>query len=89
MVDVCISWIVLPTIASLLFSPLVAGNLLILYLKHNYFDIAADLLAESTHLTYTYLTPELYEFIDAQIMVQTSPEEVLSCCEFHFGRYRR
>lgn len=54
------------------------GNLLILYLKHNYYDIAADLLAESTQLTYTYLTPELYEFIDAQIMVQTSPEEVRS-----------
>ena len=47
-----------------------------LYLKHNYYDVAADLLADNTSLTYKYLTPELYEFMDAQIMVQTSPEEV-------------
>ena len=53
-----------------------AGNLLILYLKFGYMDVAADLLADSIQLTYIYLTPELFEFIDAQIMVQTSPEEV-------------
>jgi hypothetical protein len=53
-----------------------AGNLLLLYLKHSYYDVAADLLADNAALTYKYLTPELYEFMDAQIMVQTSPEEV-------------
>ncbi len=53
-----------------------AGNLLLLYLKHSYYDVAADLLAENAALTYKYLTPELYEFMEAQIMVQTSPEEV-------------
>lgn len=52
------------------------GNLLLLYLKHSYYDVAADLLAENAALTYKYLTPELYEFMEAQIMVQTSPEEV-------------
>uniref|UniRef100_A0A7S1G6M3 Tetratricopeptide repeat protein 30 n=1 Tax=Bicosoecida sp. CB-2014 TaxID=1486930 RepID=A0A7S1G6M3_9STRA len=51
------------------------GNLLLLYIKHQYYDLAADVLAENTHLTYKHLTPELYEFLDASIMVQTSPEE--------------
>ena len=57
------------------FPPETFGNLLLLYLKHGCFDLAADVMAENTHLTYRYLTPELYEFLDAGIMVQTSPEE--------------
>ena len=57
------------------FPPETFGNLLLLYLKHGCFDLAADVMAENTHLTYRYLTPELYEFLDASIMVQTSPEE--------------
>jgi tetratricopeptide repeat protein 30 len=32
-------------------------------------------LAENAHLTFQYMSPELYEFLDASIMVQTSPEE--------------
>mmetsp|Transcript_23212 Transcript_23212/g.68402 ORF Transcript_23212/g.68402 Transcript_23212/m.68402 type:complete len:677 (-) Transcript_23212:459-2489(-) len=51
------------------------GNLLLLYCKHTYYDLAADVLAENAHLTYKYLTPELYDFLDATIMVHTSPEE--------------
>lgn len=69
---VCRLWALSDVWCSLLF----AGNLLILYLKFGYMDVAADLLADSIQLTYIYLTPELFEFIDAQIMVQTSPEEV-------------
>jgi tetratricopeptide repeat protein 30 len=57
------------------FPPETFGNLLLLYLKHGCFDLAADVMAENTHLTYLYLAPELYEFLDASIMVQTSPEE--------------
>jgi hypothetical protein len=60
------------------FPPETFCNLLLLYLKHAYYDVAADLLAENAALTYKYLTPELYEFMEAQIMVQTSPEEVRS-----------
>ena len=28
------------------------GNLLLLYVKHQYFDQAADVMAENTHLTF-------------------------------------
>ena len=41
-----------------------------------YYDLAADVLAENTHLTYKRLSPYLYEFIDARIRQQTSPEIV-------------
>ena len=50
-------------------------NLLLLYCKHQYYDLAADVLAENAHLTYEYLTGELYEFLDATLMVQTAPAE--------------
>jgi tetratricopeptide repeat protein 30 len=58
------------------FPPETFGNLLLLYIKYNCYDLAADVMAENAHLTYKYLSPELYEFLDATIMVQTSAEEV-------------
>jgi tetratricopeptide repeat protein 30 len=59
------------------FPPETFGNLLLLQCKYQYYDLAADVLAENTHLTYhnKLLAPDLYEFLDATIMVQTSPEE--------------
>ncbi|CAG2055947.1 unnamed protein product [Timema podura] len=57
------------------FPPETFGNLLLLYCKYEYFDLAADVLAENAHLTYKYLTPYLYNFLDALITQQTSPEE--------------
>ncbi|NWX83033.1 TT30B protein, partial [Nothoprocta pentlandii] len=51
------------------------GNLLLLYCKHQYYDLAADVLAENAHLTYKLLTPYLYNFLDAIITCQTAPEE--------------
>lgn len=39
------------------FPPETFGNLLLLYSKYEYFDLAADVLAENAHLTYKYLTP--------------------------------
>ena len=33
------------------------------------------MLILSSHLTYKFLSEELYEYLDAAIMVQTSPEE--------------
>eukprot|EP01029_Cantina_marsupialis_P019421 TRINITY_DN4505_c0_g2_i1.p1 TRINITY_DN4505_c0_g2~~TRINITY_DN4505_c0_g2_i1.p1 ORF type:complete len:676 (-),score=189.80 TRINITY_DN4505_c0_g2_i1:1095-3122(-) len=57
------------------FPPETFGNLLLLYIKHDCYDVAADVLAENNHLTYKYLSEDLYEFIDASITVQTSPEE--------------
>ena len=53
------------------------GNLLLLYCKpsHSFFDLAADVMAENTHLVNRYLDRDMYEFLDACIMQQTSPEE--------------
>ena len=51
------------------------GNLLLLYIKHEYHDLAADVLAENAHLTYKHLQAELFEYVDASIVVQTSVEE--------------
>ena len=57
------------------FPPETFVNLMLLYCKHQYYDLAADVLAENAHLTYKFLTPELYEFLDATLGVQTAPEE--------------
>ncbi|XP_067137146.1 intraflagellar transport protein 70A [Centruroides vittatus] len=57
------------------FPPETFGNLLLLYCKYEYYDLAADVLAENAHLTYKYLSPYLFDFLDALITQQTSPEE--------------
>jgi len=57
------------------FPPETFVNLMLLYCKHQYYDLAADVLAENSHLTFQFLSPELYEFLDATLMVQTAPEE--------------
>lgn len=58
-----------------LFPPETFANLLLLYCKFEYYDLAADVLAENAQFTYKYLTPYLYDFLDAIITSQTSPEE--------------
>ncbi|PVD38568.1 hypothetical protein C0Q70_01184 [Pomacea canaliculata] len=57
------------------FPPETFGNLLLLYIKYEYYDLAADVLAENAHLTYKLLIPYLYDFLEAVITRQTSPEE--------------
>jgi tetratricopeptide repeat protein 30 len=57
------------------FPPETFGNLLLLYCKYEYYDLAADVLAENAHLTYKYLSPHLYDFLEALITQQTSPDE--------------
>lgn len=57
------------------FPPETFSNLLILYCKHSYYYLAADILAENDHLSYQFLSPELYDFLEATITAQTSPEE--------------
>jgi tetratricopeptide repeat protein 30 len=37
--------------------PQTFSNLLLIYCKYQYYDIAADVLAENTHLTYSHLEP--------------------------------
>eukprot|EP00362_Geleiidae_sp_MMETSP1317_P000998 CAMPEP_0201281748 /NCGR_PEP_ID=MMETSP1317-20130820/3953_1 /ASSEMBLY_ACC=CAM_ASM_000770 /TAXON_ID=187299 /ORGANISM="Undescribed Undescribed, Strain Undescribed" /LENGTH=132 /DNA_ID=CAMNT_0047592505 /DNA_START=382 /DNA_END=780 /DNA_ORIENTATION=- len=56
------------------FPPETFANLLILYCKYNYFDLAADVLAENAELTYKCLNPDDFEYLDALILQQTSPE---------------
>ncbi|EGD75824.1 tetratricopeptide repeat protein 30 [Salpingoeca rosetta] len=51
------------------------GNLLLLYCKYEHFDLAADVMAENSALTYKHLSRYLYEFLDATITRQASPEE--------------
>jgi len=50
-------------------------NLLLLYCKHSYYDLAADILAENADLTYKNMNPQDYEFLDSLILAQSSPEE--------------
>lgn len=50
-------------------------NLLLLYCKYSYYDLAADILAENSELTYKNMNPQDYEFLDALILAQSSPEE--------------
>eukprot|EP00953_Heterococcus_sp_UTEX-ZZ885_P031050 16341-Heterococcus_DN1.PRE.6 len=57
------------------FPPETFGNLLLLHCKHGYFDLAADILAENAHLSFKLISAELYEYLEAAIMVGTSPEE--------------
>lgn len=40
-----------------------------------YYDLAADVLAENAHLTYKYLSQYLYDYLDAILTQQTSPQE--------------
>ena len=51
------------------------GNLLLLYCQHGYYDLAADILAENAQLTFQLLSQELYDFLDAAIMISTSSDE--------------
>ncbi|KAK4025995.1 hypothetical protein OUZ56_015024 [Daphnia magna] len=54
------------------------ANLLLLYCKYEYFDLAADLMAEHADLTYKHLSPYVFDFLEALITQQTSPEEAFA-----------
>ena len=51
------------------------ANLLLLYCKYGYYDLAADVLAENAELTYKCMNPQDYEFLDVLILAQSAPEE--------------
>ena len=69
------------------FPPESFANLLILYCKYEYYDLAADVMAENAHLTYKLLTPYMYDFLDALITQQTSPEEAYRKFDEMANRY--
>ena len=57
------------------FPPETFGNLLLLYCSHGLHDRAADILAENSHLTYDLLSQEMYDYLDASLMVTANPIE--------------
>ncbi|XP_058231576.1 intraflagellar transport protein 70A isoform X2 [Hemibagrus wyckioides] len=68
------------------FPPATFSNLLLLYCKYEYFDMVADVMAENAHLTYKFLSPYLYEFLDAMLTSQTAPEEAFRKLEDMAGK---
>ncbi|VEL22410.1 unnamed protein product [Protopolystoma xenopodis] len=57
------------------FPPETFANLLLLYIKYEYFDLAADVLAENMALASEYLHSDLYDFIEAVILRQNAPQD--------------
>ena len=57
------------------YPPETFGNLLLLHTKYGNYDTAAGILAENSHLSVKFLSQDLYDYLDASIMVSTSPEE--------------
>jgi tetratricopeptide repeat protein 30 len=51
------------------------ANLCLLYAKYSFYSLVADFLAENVQLTYKFITPYEYEFLEAKVIQQTSPEE--------------
>ncbi|KAL5103544.1 Tetratricopeptide repeat protein 30A [Taenia crassiceps] len=62
------------------------ANLLLLYIKYEYFDLAADVMAENSALAFEYLTPELHDFIEAVIMRQSAPQDAYNRLDQMSGR---
>lgn len=69
------------------FPPETFANLLLLYCKYEYYDLAADVMAEYASHTFQYLSSDLYEFLDAIITQQTSPEEAYTKFDVMSTRY--
>lgn len=60
------------------FPPETFQNLLLFYCRYQYYDLAADVLAENAHLSWKYLSQRnqpLYDFLDGLITAQTAPAE--------------
>merc|ERR1712038_1453720 len=63
------------------------ANLLLLYCKYSYFDLAADVLAENADLTFKVMNAHDYEFLDALILAQNAPEEAYRRFDELSGKY--
>lgn len=57
------------------FPPETFANLLLLYAKLEYFDLAADTLAENADLTFKCVANRDFEFIDSLVFQHASPDE--------------
>eukprot|EP00624_Nannochloropsis_granulata_P006958 evm.model.NODE_5589_length_28864_cov_20.848082.6 len=56
-------------------SPVLQETYLIEAFNLKFYDLAADMLAQSAGSAHSFLPPELYEYFEATILVVTSPEE--------------
>lgn len=57
------------------FPPETFPNLLLLYCKHGFLDLAADVLAENPQYVASLLSKDLQVFLDASLLRQANPEE--------------
>ena len=57
------------------FPPETFPNLILLYCKYQHYDLAADILAENTDLTYKCLSQEDFDFLENFILYQTNKDE--------------
>ena len=55
--------------------PVTFANLIILYLKYEYFSLAADTMAENPDLARGFMSQYLFNFVEALIMLDSSPDE--------------
>ena len=56
------------------FPPVTFKNILTLYSKYGYEDVAADILAQNSELAFDLLSLDVYDFFDASIMSMGSPD---------------
>ena len=57
------------------FPPETYGNILLLYCKYGHHNLAADIMAENSNLSYDSLSQELYDYLDASVMISVNKEE--------------
>ena len=57
------------------YPPETLANILLLYCKYEYYEIAADILAENADQTFKYINQEDYEYIEALTISAQDPEE--------------
>lgn len=57
------------------FPPETFCNLLLLYCKFHYYDLAADILAENPELTIKYINNDDYEYLEALIFQNSNPDD--------------
>jgi tetratricopeptide repeat protein 30 len=69
------------------FPPETFSNLLMLYCKHQCFDLAADVLAENSDLTFKCISQDEFEYVDALILQSTSKEEAFKKLQVLSDRY--
>tara|TARA_B100001057_G_scaffold461280_1_gene513116 strand:+ start:58 stop:1908 length:1851 start_codon:yes stop_codon:yes gene_type:complete len=71
------------------FPPETFANLMLLYCKpiYSFYDLAADVMAENSHLVQQHLSQDVYDYLDATILKQSSVEEAHRKFDEHASRH--